>query len=328
MARLVAAFGSSHSVMLTATLQDWQTRFRERDKTGHYFDRGGNPCSYDDLLARAPADAAALVSPVATAERFAQVQAGMVRLGLAIEKAGLDALIVIGDDQHELFGERHMPSIGVYWGDTIRNGLRQPLPASDWYGRAQMMRLEEWAERRYPCHRPLALHLIDGLGRRGFDVSAMSDLPDGACEGHAFSFVHRRYMSHAVVPIVPVFLNTFYPPNQPSPARCLALGQALRNAVEDMPDDLRIGIMASGGLSHFQAEEDLDRAVIEALQERDTGALAGLDPRRLQSGSSEIRSWIALGGAVGGLSLEWVSYTPGYRSPALTGTGLCFAVWQ
>ena len=26
--------------------------------------------------------------------------------------------------------------------------------------------------------------------------------------------------------------------------------------------------------------------------------------------------------------LDWVSYVPAYRSPALTGTGLCFAAWR
>ena len=328
MAELVAGFGSSHSVMLTCTLQDWQTGFAARDPSGQYFDRSGQPCTYADLLARAPANAVEIVSAAAVARRYAEAHDAMARMTQAIAQARLDAMIVLGDDQHELFDERHMPSIGVYYGETILNATRQPLPASDWYGRAQMMRLEELVERRYPCHRPLALHLINGLARRDFDVSAMADLTEGAHEGHAFSFVHRTYLADAPVPIVPVFLNTFYPPNQPSPSRCLALGEALRSAVADFPGDLRVGIMASGGLSHFQAEEDLDGAVIEALRSKDTATLAGLDPKRLQSGSSEIRSWIALGGAVGGLDLDWVAYIPAYRTVALTGTGLCFARWR
>ena len=41
-----------------------------------------------------------------------------------------------------------------------------------------------------------------------------------------------------------------------------------------------------------------------------------------------IRNWIIAVEAVKSLDLEWVSYTPGYRSPALTGTGLCFAAWR
>jgi 3-O-methylgallate 3,4-dioxygenase len=33
-------------------------------------------------------------------------------------------------------------------------------------------------------------------------------------------------------------------------------------------------------------------------------------------------------GAAADLDLAWLSYTPAYRTPALTGTGLCFARWS
>ena len=35
--------------------------------------------------------------------------------------AKLDALIIIGDDQHEQFFDDNMPAILIYWGDTIEN---------------------------------------------------------------------------------------------------------------------------------------------------------------------------------------------------------------
>ena len=34
------------------------------------------------------------------------------------------------------------------------------------------------------------------------------------------------------IPVVPIFLNTYYPPNQPRPHRCYAFGQAVRKAAE------------------------------------------------------------------------------------------------
>jgi len=37
---------------------------------------------------------------------------------------------------------------------------------------------------------------------------------------------------------------------------------------------------------------------------------------------------ICLAGAVGPLDLAWASYVPGYRTPALSGTGLCFASFR
>jgi hypothetical protein len=135
-------------------------------------------------------------------------------------------------------------------------------------------------------------------------------------------------MKDVAVPVVPIFLNTYYPPNQPSPRRCYKLGQALREAVETYPEKRRIGVVASGGLSHFTVDEALDGELIRALREKDAMALQNLPRGQLNSGSSEIRNWICAAGALEHLDLNWVNYYPGYRTPAGTGTGLCFASWS
>ena len=77
-------------------------------------------------------------------------------------------------------------------------------------------------------------------------------------------------------PIVPVLLNALYPPNQPTPAQCLAIGQAIARAVNAFPGNARVGVVASGGLSHFVVDEDLDQAVIQAVTRKDHAALAAL----------------------------------------------------
>ena len=128
--------------------------------------------------------------------------------------------------------------------------------------------------------------------------------------------------------MVPVFLNTYYPPNQPTPRRCYKFGEAIREAVESWPGDVRIGIVGSGGLSHFVVDEELDRGVIDALRRKDGEALQSLPRKKLNSGSSEIRMWIAVGGAVEHLDMAWSHYVPGYRTPAGSGTGLGFAVFS
>jgi hypothetical protein len=98
--------------------------------------------------------------------------------------------------------------------------------------------------------------------------------------------------------------------------------------VQSFPEDLRVGILASGGLSHFLVNEDLDNQVVEALRKKDYEALKSLPLRKLLSGSSEIRNWIATAAAADGLKLDWITYVPGYRSRAMTGVGLCFAHWH
>src|SRR4051812_7087035 len=101
MARLAAALGSSHSVMLAAGLDDWLTGFRDSDPRMPYYDREGRPCSYADVLARAPAGAEDRVSGSAIRARFEETHAAMARVKREIADARLDVLIIVGDDQHE-----------------------------------------------------------------------------------------------------------------------------------------------------------------------------------------------------------------------------------
>jgi 3-O-methylgallate 3,4-dioxygenase len=312
MARLVAAFGTSHSPMLASRVEDWQTGFLARDKARQFVDFDGNACDYDTLLSRAPEDALERIAPEHLARRHDEAMAAMARLRDDVAAARLDALIVVGDDQEELFHHDNMPAIGIYYGETI-------------FGRLPYQK--EIVETEYPCDAALARHLIAALQQDGFDLSVMRSLAEGQREGHAYSFVHRFYLPDGV-PIVPVFLNAYYPPNQPPPARCVALGEALRRAVEAFPGAARIGVMASGGLSHFVVDEAFDQALIDALRRKDSAFFRDAPLTKLMSGSSEMRNWICLAGTLGSMEMQWVSYVPGYRTPALSGTGLCFASFK
>jgi 3-O-methylgallate 3,4-dioxygenase len=335
MARLAAAFGSSHSVMLAAELQDWLRGFRQSDLRMKYYDREGQPRSYQDVLAAAPPNIAELVADEAITARYHQVQEAMKRMREEIAKANLDALVIVGDDQHELFKDTHMPSIGIYYGESIRNAARANAKRfswpEEWYNRAQMRRYEDGADADYPCHKTLALGLIEGLVEREFDIAAVAGLGEAQSEGHAYSFVHRWYLTGdgaRMLPVVPIFLNTYNPPNPPLPKRCVRLGGALKELIEAFPGDLRVGVLASGGLSHFVVDEALDHLVIDSIKRKDLDLLARLDPRQLKAGSSEIRNWIVVASAATHLDLKWISYTPSYRTPAGTGIGLGFASWS
>src|SRR5947208_16757258 len=122
-------------------------------------------------------------------------------------------------------------------------------------------------------------------------------------------------------------MNTSYPPNQPTQRRCYKLGQAIRAAVEAYPGDKRVGIIASGGLSHFVVDEALDRGLFDLFRRKDGAAIEGLPREKLNSGSSEIRNWICVAGAVEHLALDSSLDEPGYRTPPRTGTGRGSARW-
>ncbi|HTO64030.1 MAG TPA: extradiol ring-cleavage dioxygenase [Bradyrhizobium sp.] len=328
MARLVAAFGSSHSTMLFSSLENWQALFDHVDCKAPINDFEGTKRSFEELLNAVPDGAAANISKEAIAGRHRSTAEAMERLHADIPSARLDVLIIIGDDQREIFQDACRPAIGVYYGETIRNAAAASTAVTDWYVQDQRRRLEDGSDRFYPCHGALGRHIITGLSERHFDITAVKALVGEQFEGHAYSFIHRRFMNERAIPIVPVFLNTYYPPNQPTPQRCFDLGVAIRELVASFPEDLRVGVLASGGLSHFLVNEELDRKVVAALEAKDFDTLRTLPPRLLHTGSSEIRNWITVAAAASDLDLEWISYVPAYRSRAMTGVGLCFAHWK
>jgi hypothetical protein len=172
------------------------------------------------------------------------------------------------------------------------------------------------------------LHIVRSLTAQGFDVTSMSGLPGEREFGHAFGWVLGPLLDGRTIDSIPIMLNTYFPPNQPTSARCYDLGAALARAIEDMPGDRRVSVITSGGLSHFVIDEDIDRTVLEAFRTGDAEVLRTLPERRINSGTSEIRNWLTAAGAATKLQLQWSEYVPAYRSEAGTGVGLAFALWS
>ena len=228
MARVVAAFGTSHSTMLFSSRENWQAMFDHVDCRAPIYDFEGKPRSFEELLKSTPASASSKISAAAQAERHQQTMDAMDRLQSAIAAAKLDVLVIVGDDQREIFGDECRPAIAVYYGDSIRNAPAPAEPTNSWYLQDQRKRMEDKHERFYPCHAGLGTYIAAGLTDRGFDITAMKSLKGEQFEGHAYSFIHRRFMPDGPIPIVPIMLNTYYPPNQPSPTRCFDLGTAIR----------------------------------------------------------------------------------------------------
>jgi 3-O-methylgallate 3,4-dioxygenase len=327
MAEIVLGIGSSHTPMLNARREDWP-RFVELDRMRAHLDKRGKPASYAQLLALAGDDVAAHLSADVLAAKHSAALAHVARLGELLRRAELDTLIVVGDDQKELYHTDNLPSMLVYHGASIRNVPLKSRPGPTWAFDASARYYEPVTAKDYPVDTELASHLVAHLVDAEFDVAVADSLIEGKGEGHAFGFVHRRLLEGTELPVVPVFLNTYFPPNQPTPRRCHRLGRALRDAVQSLPGKKRVGVVASGGLSHFTVDETLDGEVMRALREKDAEALCALPRELLNSGNSEIRNWICMAAATDHLELRSMDYIPAYRTPAGTGTGLCFAVWQ
>jgi hypothetical protein len=175
-----------------------------------------------------------------------------------------------------------------------------------------------------------ALELIGGLIDREVDVTSLALVPDPsrAAFGHAFGFIVKRLFRGRAIPVVPLLLNTYFPPNVPSAARCHRVGRVLAEVVAGIAGPQRVAVIASGGLSHFVVDEALDRGLLHAMQTRDARRLSSLPRGALNSGSSEILNWVLAAGALESLELTWSDYQPLYRTPAGTGVGAGFAIWR
>ncbi len=329
MAEIVLAIGSSHSPLLASPPEDYLLHAEIDAKGRKLLDKNGKPCTYGELIAQADPSIRDQILPEVLAERAAKCTANIDKLATISGDAKLDALIIVGDDQNEQYFDDNMPSILIYWGDTISNNpLQMPDDAPQFWRKARSQYHESSGSREYPVDAKLGQHLISSLIESDFDVSHAKRLSNPHGEGHAFGFVHRRLMAAKIVPIVPVTLNTYFPPNQPRPQRCYALGQAIARAVRGYDGGGRVGILASGGLSHFTVDETLDRTMLEACRRKDAQAISSIPAEKLNSGSSEIRNWIAVAGAAEHLETTWQDYVPCYRSLAGTGCGMGFAVWS
>ncbi|WP_372604189.1 hypothetical protein [Actibacterium sp.] len=329
MSKIVLGLATSHSPMLLAKDEELP-RLVERDQADMlpFRDSEGNRISYAQVLANADPAIADKATPEKMLERAAQCRAATARLKQDIEAANLDALIIIGDDQNEMFKASNRPSLAIYHGEKAMNAFPPDMTGMmDWLVELRS-RFYSNPSKEYPNAKDLAEHIITHMVENDFDVGAVNEYPHGAGEGHAFAYVHSYLMNDAKpVPVVPVLLNTFYKPNQVTPRRALQIGKAIRAAVEDMPGDLRVGIIASGGLSHFMVDEAFDSKIVKALKEKNETDLLSLHRKNYIDGTSETLNWICVHGAVGDLPVDWLEYVPGYRSPAGTGVGLAFAAW-
>lgn len=331
MARIVLGIGSSHSPQVSTSIDWWEDHANRDRNNPQLLGRDGQMHVYDELLANPEWNVdASRLTPDVWKDLHQRTQDAVAQQGKVLQEVNPDALVVIGDDQEELFLDDGTPTFAVYWGDSIEDlapdehkqeKMADGLKAALWAAHTE-------TRESYPVAGKLALHLVDSLIVDEFDVTQMARQREGRGLGHAFTFPRRRLMGERVIPIVPVLVNTYYPPNQPSPRRCYMLGRALRRAIESFPEDISVAVMASGGLSHFVVDEELDRRILDGLKTRDVDSLATIPRHYMRSGTSESLNWITAGGALEGLSFDVLDYIPGYRSPAGTGIGMAFGIWR
>jgi protocatechuate 4,5-dioxygenase beta chain len=96
----------------------------------------------------------------------------------------------------------------------------------------------------------LSWYIIEELVGAEFDITMCQDM----VVDHGFVIPMQllwtqRLKGACPVTIVPVCVNTVQHP-LPSPARCLKLGRAIGEAIASYPENLKVVVLGTGGLSH------------------------------------------------------------------------------
>lgn len=180
-------------------------------------------------------------------------------------------------------------------------------------------------------HPGLAQHIGGALAADEFDLSFFQDRPlDHGC----FSPLSMLWPHDPDWPgtIVPLQIGVLLFPI-PSARRCYRLGQSLRRAIESYPEDLKVVIVATGGLSHQVHGEragfnnsEWDRQFLELI-EKDPEKLTELthtDYARLGGlEGAEVIMWLVMRGA---LSANIRKIHQSYYLPTMT--GLATAIYE
>jgi 3-O-methylgallate 3,4-dioxygenase len=268
-----------------------------------------------------------------------------------IAEVKADVLVVFSDDQLECFDFNNYPAFAVFVGARFMKGhanARRALYNDNSVGR----RADggHW----FTGHPSLATNVLTGVMKRGFDPSFCLDMPKPE-RGLASGVIRTaEELTDFSMPIVPVMMNLYFAP-QPTAMRCYKFGKAVREVIDEMPGDLRVGVVASGGLWHTPGmpnawlNTEFDRTILGYLErgearsmaeyfdnysipDDDTSQDTSLRARNITGmptpggpalGSRETCAWVAAAGVTEGVPTTIVDYVDVYASPAGNAFAYC-----
>ncbi|HSC08726.1 MAG TPA: gallate dioxygenase [Steroidobacteraceae bacterium] len=155
-------------------------------------------------------------------------------------------------------------------------------------------------------HPALARHIAAGLAADDFDLSYFQSkgLDHGCFSPLSLLWPHEREWPGAIVPLQVGVLE--FP--IPTARRCFRLGRSLRQAILSYPEDLKVVIVATGGLSHQVHGErsgfnntPWDMEFLELLEkdpEKLTGITIAQYAERGGFEGSEVIMWLIMRGAL------------------------------
>jgi len=207
-----------------------------------------------------------------------------------IEASGAEAIIVIAAEHFANFFMNNMPSFALGMADFYDG----PIEDSAWLG------IDAF---RAPGDRDLSQRIITEV-MQTVDVSYAEEWKFDHGIAVPLHFLTPKFD----VPIIPVNINCQGPPLTPI-ARAWAFGEALRRAVDSVPE--KIAIVGTGGISHWPATPDSgkineawDQDFLARWCRNDKDALLDYTDEQVYvdagQGGFEIRTFIAVAASADG----------------------------
>ncbi|MDK1361698.1 class III extradiol dioxygenase family protein [Arthrobacter sp. zg-Y1219] len=202
-----------------------------------------------------------------------------------------DVVVMVYNDHGASFSFDLVPTFAIGAAEFYR-------PADEGFGRPPIA--------EYPGAADLSWHIVDQVVNDGFDLTVCQSLD----VDHGFSTPMKVLFGAPAnwpVKVIPLAVNVVQQPT-PTARRCYDLGQAIGRAIASYPDDVRVAVVGTGGMSHqLQGERaghinpDFDRQFLREIVE-DPGNLASLsNPEYIHlagSEGAELVMWLIMRGAM------------------------------
>lgn len=255
-----------------------------------------------------PHDPVMFVAPDAPADKdvAARMWQAYETCGQKMAELDATAAIIVGNDHYILFGTNCLPRYLIGTGDV--DGPIENLSG-----------LERGVIKN---HEALAQHIVKQGDQENFDWSvARSFTVD-----HAFSIPHQYVVEVAekalnrTIPTIPIYIASGVDPFI-SLKRSRELGEHILRAVESFPEDERVVIIGSGGISHWvgtvemgKVAEDFDQEILDLGVNGDLEGLSRYSNEEILerggNGAMEIRNLLCALAAVPNRKGEIIDYAP------------------
>ena len=181
-----------------------------------------------------PAIGAALDNGKTEEPYWKRVFSGFEKSKEWMAKTKPDVAIVVYNDHASAFSVEMIPTFAL--------GCAAEFPPAD----------EGWGPRPVPVvkgHPALAAHIAQSVILDEFDLTIVNKMEVDHGLTVPMNLLFGQPKDAWPCPVIPLAVNVvMYPP--PTGHRCYMLGKALRRAVESYPEDLKVVIFGTGGLSH------------------------------------------------------------------------------